>query len=101
MSELARALRVPVDEVVAWESGERFPTKRSVERMRGLLTGHRTPDGESSASSGSPEAGAAIWAALADPKLWTLIRKLAASPELRDRVLQLAAAYPDPARRRD
>jgi hypothetical protein len=35
--------------------------------------------------------------ALADPKLWELLRKLAAHRKLRDEVSKLAEGYPDPA----
>jgi len=34
---------------------------------------------------------------LADPALWELMRKLVANKKLRDEVVKLAAAYPDPA----
>jgi hypothetical protein len=34
---------------------------------------------------------------LADPALWELVRKLVANKKLRDDVVKLAAAYPDPA----
>ena len=101
MSELARALGLPVDDVVAWESGERFPTRRSVERMRRLQSEHRNGSSRDGAPREPTASGGALgetpWGALADPELWALFRKLAASPELRARVLQLADEYPDPA----
>lgn len=95
MSQLARALDAPVDDVVAWEAGEKFPTKKMVGRLEALLARHREaappPPLEQPGSPAPP------WDGLADPGLWLLFRKLAAYPKLRAEALQLAASYPDPA----
>lgn len=119
MSQLARALEAPVDEVVAWETGERFPTKKMVGRLEALLAEHRRPapapreaaprDAGASARMERAPQGASTgadvpaqpWEGLADPEVWLLLRKLAAFPKLRAEALRLAEAYPDPARARD
>jgi transcriptional regulator with XRE-family HTH domain len=85
------AARLGVDEklIFAWESGERFPTKRHCEAMAAL----RAPSAPPRASRSSKHRVAR----LADPDLWVIVRKLTASPELFEAVRKLAAAYPDPA----
>lgn len=95
MSALAGALRVPVDDVVAWESGERFPTRRAVEAMQRLDDEGRDPAPHTGQPSQKPPAP--TWSDWANPELWCLLRKLAAWPDLRRHVLELAASYPDPA----
>lgn len=102
MSALARALEVPANEIVAWESGERFPTRKAVRRMQELLAEHgareaSTDESLSTLPSAPPLSEDPPWTALADPELWRLLRQLAAYSELRAAVRELAAAYPDPA----
>jgi len=92
-SELARALKIEARTVVLWETGELFPTKRYVEQMqklkaRGPDAIPRSPKGRASSPAGLPK--------LSDPKLWEIVRKLAAHPELFDRVSELAQTYDDP-----
>lgn len=92
--ELATALAIEQKEVVAWEAGERFPTKRFVDAMQKLKAQGpsaipRQAKGRAGAKSGMQR--------LADPKLWEIIRKLAEHPPLFDKVAELAAGYPDPA----
>ena len=91
--ELAGALQVEQSTVLAWESGQLFPTKKHCEQMEALrLKGPGAiPKKAKAGAGGSP------MKALADPALWTLVRKLAAHKKLRDEVTKLAAAYPDPA----
>jgi transcriptional regulator with XRE-family HTH domain len=91
--ELAAALEVDQKEVVAWESGERFPTKRYVDAMQKLKAKGpsaiaRTPRGKGAAKTGVQRLG--------DPKLWEIVRKLVEHPALFDQVTELASKYPDP-----
>lgn len=101
-SELAKALGVPAADVVAWESGERFPTKRSVDRMNKLRERHqaaaREPQAAPQPRTTAPATAPPLdWQALATPKIWALLRKLLAHPELRAQVEPLAAQFDDPA----
>jgi transcriptional regulator with XRE-family HTH domain len=92
--DLATALGVEQETVLAWERADLFPTKRLVVAMEELR--RKGPAAipkkrRKSAPSTSP------LHALADPDLWRLVRKLLAHPELRTAALALAAPYPDPA----
>ena len=91
--ELAAALEVDQKEVVAWEAGERFPTKRYVAAMQklgaqGPAAIPRAPKGKAAAKTGMQR--------LADAKLWEILRKLIEHPALFDQVAELAAKYRDP-----
>jgi transcriptional regulator with XRE-family HTH domain len=88
--ELAGALDIEQKTVLAWETGEMFPTKQNCDRMEALRA--KGPGAiPKKAKGGDP------MKTLADPMLWELVRKLAAHKKLRDEVTKLAAAYPDPA----
>ncbi len=88
--ELAQALGVEQAVVLAWEKGDLFPTKAFIDKM-GLLR-QRGPGAIPRKAKGE-----APMKVLADPALWELVRKLVANKKLRDEVIKLAAAYPDPA----
>ena len=93
--ELAAALKVDQKEVLAWEAGELFPTKRYVEQMQVLKTKGpdaipRTPRGKARVKKGVER--------LDDPKLWEIVRKLLEHPVLFDQVAKLADGYDDPAK---
>jgi transcriptional regulator with XRE-family HTH domain len=90
--ELAAALAVDQATVMAWEKAEQFPTKAFVDRMAELRA--RGPGAVPRKARG---AGADPVKALADPKVWELLRKIAAHKKLRDDVAKLAERYPDPA----
>lgn len=90
--ELADTLDLDVATVRAWECGQLFPTKQWVTAMKrlaeqGPTSIQRKPRGKE---------GPRGLAALAEPQLWELVRKLAAHPQLRARVAELADEYPDP-----
>jgi transcriptional regulator with XRE-family HTH domain len=92
--DLASALGVEQETVLAWERGELFPTKRFVTKMEALRSAGK------SAIPRKPRKTAAAtspMAVLADPATWRLVRKLVAHADLRREVLKLAEAYPDPA----
>ncbi len=92
--DLAAALGVEQKEVVAWEAGEQFPTKRFVDAMQklkaqGAAAFPRAPKAKPGAKTGAQR--------LADPKLWEVVRKLVEHPSLFDQVAELATRFPDPA----
>jgi transcriptional regulator with XRE-family HTH domain len=89
--ELAAALKVDPKEVIAWEAGERFPTKRSVTQMEALR--RQGPTVIVRPLRGKP--GTTGLDRLNDPKLWQIFRKLLEHPALFDQVVKLADAYPD------
>lgn len=90
--ELAAALGLEQAEVLAWEKGELFPTKKHVQAMSALRD--KGPGAIVRKRRGKP---ATPMAALADPELWAMVRKIAAHPALFDEVRKLAGAYGDPA----
>ncbi len=87
--ELAQALGVEQATVLAWEKGDLFPTKQYVDKMTELRA--RGP-----AAIPKKAKGDAPMKVLADPVLWELFRKIVAHKKLRDEVVKLASAYPDP-----
>lgn len=90
--ELAGALDIEQETVLAWERGDLFPTKRFVERMNELRRKgpEAIPRKKKRATPASP------LQLLADPELWRLFRKLLSHPELRSSAMKLAESYPDP-----
>ncbi len=90
--ELAQALGVEQATVLAWEKGDLFPTKAFVDKMDRLRA--KGPSAIPRKTRGAPVDPMKV---LADPALWEVVRKLAAHKKLRDDVLELAKAYPDPA----
>jgi transcriptional regulator with XRE-family HTH domain len=91
--ELAAALGVDQETVLAWERAALFPTKRYVTRMHEL----RQLGPSSIPRQSKNKAPVAPLQALADPELWRLLRKLIAHPELRRAATKLAETYSDPA----
>lgn len=114
---LAAKLGVDATTVQAWTREEQFPTKRHVDAMRALQRessreregkegegkeeeGKEEEGKEGEGKEGQPggERGEGLLEALADPALWTLLRKVLAYPKLRQEVEKAAAEYRDPAR---
>ncbi|MEP7126568.1 MAG: helix-turn-helix transcriptional regulator [Byssovorax sp.] len=91
--ELATALGLEQDSVLAWERGELFPTKRLVGKMEEL----RKQGPSAIPRKPKKNAPSSPHALLADPTIWKLLRKLLAHPELRTAVVKLADPYSDPA----
>lgn len=89
--QLAGALGVDDKTVFAWESGEKFPTKQYVEKLRELEAQGASafPKRPKTKQPTGPER-------LADPELWILLRKLVAHPALFDAALALSKDYADP-----
>src|SRR3954471_11190835 len=90
--ELAGALGLEQETVLAWERGDLFPTKQFVDRMEAIR--EAGPSAVPRRKRGAP---VSPLHALADPELWRLLRKLIAHPALRDAASKLAEAYADPA----
>jgi predicted transcriptional regulator len=89
--ELAASIGVDQATVMAWEKAELFPTKAYIDRMTDLR--HKGPAAVIRKVKGSADP----IKSLADPKIWELLRKIAAHTKLRDDVAKLAESYPDPA----
>lgn len=87
--ELALALGEQPSTIAAWERGDEFPTKRSVDAIAALLEkgGDAIPK---KSKGGDP------FDALRDPDLWELVRKLVAHPKLRAECGKLAEKYDEP-----
>ncbi|WP_044248964.1 helix-turn-helix domain-containing protein [Chondromyces apiculatus] len=93
--ELAMALGLEQETVLAWERGEIFPTKRYVARLEEIqLAG---PSAIPRVPKRRRERPSSPLQALAEPETWQLLRKLLAHAELREQVMRLAEPYPDPA----
>ncbi len=93
--ELAVTLGIDYGEVVAWEQGERFPTKKNVADIAKLrLIGTGAIMRKAKRRGNAPLRGIAR---MADPAFWQLMRKLAEHPELFDKVVHIAEQYLDPA----
>ncbi|KYF91401.1 helix-turn-helix transcriptional regulator [Sorangium sp. So ce296] len=90
--ELAGALGIEQETVLAWEHGDLFPTKRFVGMMEEL----RRKGPEAIPRKKKKQAAASPLQLLSDPELWRLFRKLLAHPELRSAAMKLADTYPDP-----
>src|SRR5580658_10982987 len=92
--ELAAALAIEQDTVLAWERSDLFPTKRHVDMMEALRKKGPSAVPRKPRRKSAP---ASPLHALADPGLWRLLRKLIAHPELRAAAEKLAEPYADPA----
>ena len=88
--ELAQARGIEQSTVLAWEKGELFPTKPFIDKMEALRA-------KGPAAIPKKAKGDNPMKVLSDPALWDVVRKLVAHKKLRDEVIKLAAAYPDPA----
>lgn len=89
--ELAGALGVDQESVLAWERGDLFPTKRFVGKMEELRRAGPSAIPRRKKGAATPAQ------VLASPELWKLVRKLITHAELRAAAIKLAEAYSDPA----
>jgi len=96
--QLASAIKAAAEDVWAWESGERFPTKRFVLRMLALRKKGGAAKAQTSLRPERADSDLPTGAmrALADPMLWQVVRKLLAHPKLLSQVTELASEFPDP-----
>ena len=91
--ELAATLGVDPKDVSAWESGERFPTKRHVEALRALR--EKGPSAVVRQARGKVQQKLGV-ERLSDPEFWRVVRKLVMHPALFEQVVKLSAQYHDP-----
>jgi transcriptional regulator with XRE-family HTH domain len=89
--ELAASIGVDQATVLAWERSALFPTKLYVDRMASMRK--RGPGAVVRKSKGDRNP----MKVLADPQVWTLVRKVTTHAKLREEVTKLAEGYPDPA----
>jgi DNA-binding XRE family transcriptional regulator len=88
--DLAEAVGVDQKTFLAWEAGSLFPTKKYVDRLSAIREKGPSAVPKRAKRSASP------MRVLADPDMWTLVRKVLAHEKLRVEVMKLAASYPDP-----
>lgn len=88
--DLALTLGIEQKEVLAWEAGELFPTKRFVEQMKGLRE-----KGPGSVVKTTKGKAVAPTDRIGDPTFWNVVKKLLLHPPLYDQVVKLAEGYSD------
>jgi len=88
--DLATTLGIEQKEVLAWEAGELFPTKRFVEQMNALR--QKGPSAILKAAKGK---AVAPTDRLSDPAFWVIVKKLLLHPPLYEQVSKLAESYRD------
>src|SRR4051812_16997149 len=84
--ELATALGIEQEEVLAWERGDLFPTKQWVSKMETL----RAKGPQAIPRKKKTQRGQTPMVALANADVWRLFRKLLVHPEFRASVAELA-----------
>lgn len=89
LGELAQAVGVDTRTLIAWESGDLFPTKRHVGRLQAVRQagpeGVRRPKAEP-----VPDKDLDV---LADPRLWAIVAKLVRDRSFFAEVEKLAERY--------
>jgi DNA-binding transcriptional regulator YiaG len=88
--DLATTLGIEQKEVLAWEAGELFPTKRFVDQMRGLRE-----KGPSAVLKSTKGKAVAPTDRVSDPAFWSVVKKLLLHPALFEQVSKLAEGYGD------
>lgn len=86
--DLATTLGIEQKEVLAWEAGELFPTKRFVEQMKSLR--EKGPGAVLKTAKGK---NVAPTDRLSDPAFWVIVKKLLLHPPLYEQVTKLAEKY--------
>lgn len=92
--ELAGALGLDQETILAWERGDLFPTKRFVTEMEALRAKGKSAIVRKPKRAGKTPPPMTV---LSDPEMWRLVRKLVAHADLRREAQKLAEAYSDPA----
>lgn len=92
--DLATTLGVEQKDVLAWEAGELFPTKRFVDQMNALRA--KGPTAVLKTSRGK---AVAPTDRLNDPAFWTIVKKLLLHPPLYEQVSKLADGFGDEAKK--
>lgn len=88
--DLATTLGIEQKEVLAWEAGELFPTKRFVDQMNALR--EKGPSAVLKAARGK---AVAATDRVSDPAFWAIVKKLLLHPALYDQVSKLAEKFED------
>jgi transcriptional regulator with XRE-family HTH domain len=91
--DLATTLGIEQKEVLAWEAGELFPTKRFVDQMEALRK-----KGPSAVLKTARGKNVTPTDRLSDPAFWAVVKKLALHPALFDQVSKLADKFADDAK---
>ena len=86
--DLATTLGIEQREVLAWEAGELFPTKRFVEQMKALRE-----KGPSAVLKTAKGKAVAPTDRVSDPAFWAVVKKLMLHPALYDQVSKLADKF--------
>lgn len=86
--DLATTLGIEQKEVLAWEAGELFPTKRFVDQMNQLRA-----KGPTSVLKSSKGKAVAPTDRIGDPAFWIIVKKLLLYPALYEQVSRLAESY--------
>jgi transcriptional regulator with XRE-family HTH domain len=89
LGELSASVEVDVKTLLAWESGDLFPTKKHVDRLLALKQAGPSAVVRRVKRS-KPASGLD---ALDDPRLWAIVKKLASFPEFLSEVEKLASRY--------
>jgi transcriptional regulator with XRE-family HTH domain len=88
--DLATTLGIQQAEVLSWEAGELFPTKRFVAQMNDLR--QKGPSAVLKAARGKAVSPPDR---LSDPAFWAIVKKLVLHPAFYDQVSKLAEQYND------
>ena len=88
--DLATTLGIEQKEVLAWELGELFPTKRFVDQMQKLRE-----KGPSAVLKSTKGKAVAPTDRISDPAFWAIVKKLLLHPPLYEQVSKLAEGYGD------
>jgi transcriptional regulator with XRE-family HTH domain len=86
--DLATTLGLEQKEVLAWEAGELFPTKRFVDQMQALRA--KGPGAVLKTTKGK---AVAPTDRISDPNFWAIVKKLLLHPPLYEQVSKLAEQY--------
>jgi transcriptional regulator with XRE-family HTH domain len=86
--DLATTLGIEQKEVLSWEAGELFPTKRFVEQMKSLA--QKGPGAVLKTTKGK---AVAPTDRVSDPAFWAIVKKLLLHPPLYEQVSKLAESY--------
>ena len=88
--DLATTLGIEQKEVLAWEAGELFPTKRFVDQMKALRA-----KGPSAIIKTTKGKAVTPTDRVSDPAFWVVVKKLMLYPALFNQVSRLADTYGD------
>jgi transcriptional regulator with XRE-family HTH domain len=86
--DLATTLGIEQKEVLAWEAGELFPTKRYVDQMKALR--EKGPGAVLKSAKGK---AVAATDRVSDPAFWAIVKKLLLHPAFYDQVSKLAERF--------